>query len=85
MNTAEPSRAKFSIPSIIAFITASLSFATGAFWGFVLAGIAIIFGIVGVLLAFSPSIRGGMVSTVSLIIGFVGLIVAVVKAVQWLL
>lgn len=85
MNSVEPGRARFSIPSIIALIAALLSFTTGAFWGLVLAGIAIIFGLLGVLLSFSPSIRGGFISIVSLIAGFIGLMAAVVKASMWLL
>ncbi len=83
METAT-TKAHFSIPSIIALIAAACSFAAGAFWGFILALIAIAFGIIGVLLSFSPSIRGGLVSILSLIAGLVGIAVAVVKAIAWL-
>lgn len=85
MNAAQTtSRAKFSIPSIIAIIAALLSFTTGAFWGFVLAGVAIVFGLLGIMLSFSSRTRGGMVSVLSLVAGFIGLAAAVVKAIMWL-
>jgi hypothetical protein len=84
MNTVERRQAKFSIPSIIAIVAAVLSFATGAFLGFVLAMVAIVFGVLGVLLSLSPNIRGGMVSTLSLAAGALGLIAAMIKAVLWL-
>ena len=85
MNRTVEHRAKFSIPSLIAIAAALLSFTTGAFWGFVLAGIAIACGIVGVVLSFSPSVRGGFVSILSLLAGGIALIAAVIKAVMWLL
>ncbi len=72
-------RAAFSLPSIIAIIAAVLSFATGAFWGFVLAVIAIISGAIGVILALSPKVRGGIASTIAVLAGFIGIVAAVVK------
>ena len=84
MNTIETRQAKFSVPSIIAIVAAVLSFATGAFWGFVLAVVAIICGLIGVALSLSPSVRGGFMSTLSMIAGGIGLIAAVIKAVMWL-
>jgi hypothetical protein len=77
--------AHFSLPSLIAIAAAIGSFATGAFWGFVLAMVAILFGIIGVLLSFSPRVRGGFVSILSMVAGAVGIIVALFKAVAWLL
>lgn len=56
---ADNQKAAFSIPSILAVIAAYFSFTTGAFWGFVLAGIAIVLGLIGLLLSLSPSVRGG--------------------------
>jgi hypothetical protein len=84
MNTERTSRAGVSVPAIIALIAAIFSFATGAFWGFVLAVVAIIFGVIGVLLALSPNVRGGFISMFSLFAGGIGLIAAVVKALLWL-
>ncbi|MBA4148503.1 MAG: hypothetical protein H0X66_10355 [Verrucomicrobia bacterium] len=84
MNTVETRQAKFSIPSIIAIVAAVLSFTTGAFFGFVLAVIAIIFGLIGVALSLSPSVRGGVMSTLSLFAGAIALIAAVIKAFMWL-
>ena len=45
------STAHFSLPSLIAIAAAIGSFAAGAFWGFVLAMIAIFFGILGVVIS----------------------------------
>lgn len=84
MNAQVTSPAKFSLPSIIAIIAALLSFTTGAFFGFVLAIVAIIAAIIGMVAAASPKIRGGLVSTVSLIAGGIALIAAVIKAMMWL-
>jgi len=85
MDTQETGRAKFSIPSIIAIVAAILSFTTGAFWGFVLAIVAIFFGLIGFFLSFSSRTRGGVVSSFSMLAGFVGVVAAVIKAVGWLM
>ncbi|MBC8095754.1 MAG: hypothetical protein H7Y43_08070 [Akkermansiaceae bacterium] len=85
MKTVETRKASFSIPSIIALVAAIFSFTTGAFWGFVLAIIAMFFGVIGVLLSFSRNRRGGAVSMLSLGAGMIGLIAALIKALQWLL
>jgi len=84
MNTVETRQARFSIPSMIAIVAAILSFTTGAFWGFVLAMIAIVFGLIGVAFSLSPNVRGGFMSTLSLLAGGIGLIAAVIKALMWL-
>ena len=75
------SKPAFSIPSILAAVAAFLSFKFGAVFGLVLAIIAIVLGIVGVLLALSPRIRGGMVSVIAIIAGLVGIIAAIFKLV----
>jgi hypothetical protein len=76
--------AKFSIFSIIAIVSAVASFATGALMGFMLAIIAVIFGAIGILLAFSSRVRGGLVSTMAVFAGILGLIAAIVKGVAFL-
>jgi len=83
MDAQETKTAKFSIPSIIAPIAAVASFATGAFWGLLLAVTAIVFGLLGVILSFSSRKRGGVLSTLSLLAGFVGIIAGVIKAIMW--
>ena len=85
MEVQTTQQAKFSIPSIIAIVAAIGSFAVGAFWGLVLAVIAVIFGAIGAVLAFSSRIRGGFVSTLGIVGGLLGLIAAVVKGIAWLL
>lgn len=84
MDAQETKAAKFSIPSIIAIVAALLSFMTGAVAGLVLAVIAIVFGLIGVMLSFSSRTRGGIVSTLSMLAGFLGIIAAVIKAIAWL-
>ena len=83
MEASEPKAAKFSIPSMIALVAAVLSFMTGAVAGLILAIIAIIFGVIGVLLSFSSRTRGGLVSTLSLLAGFIGIVAALIKAIAW--
>lgn len=85
MANVEPRRAEFSIPSIIAIIAALVSFGTGAFWGFALAMVAIVFGVIGVLLSLSPNVRGGFVSMLSLVAGGIGIVLALFKALAWAL
>jgi len=76
-------KARFSLPSIIAIGAAIGSFFVGAFGGFVLALVAIVFGIIGVLLSLAPSVRGGLLSILSLIVAGIGIIMAVIKALVW--
>jgi hypothetical protein len=78
-------QAKFSIPSIVAIIAGIASFSAGAFAGFLLALVAVGFGVAGIMLAFLPRRRGGMVSVLAVIAGALGVIAAVVKGVAWLL
>ena len=85
MSAEATMRTKFSIPSIIAIITAIASFAVGAFWGFVFAMIAVVFGAIGVLVALSPRVRGGFLSVFAVVAGIIGVIAAIIKGVAWLL
>ena len=79
------SRASFSIPSLIAIGCAIASFTTGAFWGFVLAVIAVLFGVLGFIMSLSSKRRGGVVSTLAVIGGVLGVVAAIVKGLAWLL
>ena len=71
----------FSAPAIVAVVCAVASFFFGAGLGMLLAIIAIVAGVIGVLLALSPSVRGGIASMVSIVAGLVGVLAAVVKIV----
>jgi hypothetical protein len=84
METDTTTKATFSLPSIIAIVAALASFAVGAFWGFILALIAIVFGFIGVAMALSSRVRGGMVSVLSIIAAAAAIVVAGIKAVAWL-
>jgi hypothetical protein len=75
----------FSIPSLIAIAAAIASFFVGAAGGFILALIAIVFGIFGAMLSLSPSVRGGVVSVLSLFLAAIAIVVAVIKAITWAL
>jgi hypothetical protein len=84
MSTSDNQKAAFSIPSIIAVIAAIFSFKVGAFFGLVLAGIAIVAGLIGILLSLSPSKRGGLFSIFGIIGGAIGVIAAIIKAILWM-
>jgi hypothetical protein len=79
-----PSNPKYSLPSLLAIFCAIGSFMVGAFAGFLLAMCAMVLGIGGLLLAFLPSRRGGIVSSMAVLAGIVGIAAAVVKGVAWL-
>lgn len=69
----------FSIPSILAVVAAIGSFMTGAGFGFVLAIAAIVLGVIGILIAFAPSKRGGLISVFSVLAGVIGIVAAIFK------
>jgi len=83
--TTPSTRASFSIPSIISLIAAIWSFTSGAIFGLILAIVAIVFGAIGILMSLSPAKRGGVVSTLGVGAGAIGVIAAVVKAIMWML
>ena len=82
MNTAvAQSKPHFSIPSLIAIGAAIATFFVRPATGFALAIVAIIFGVIGFLLAFSPSVRGGVMSIFSLILAAIGIIIAILRGI----
>lgn len=83
MNPPRSNKAAFSIPSIISIIAAIFSFRQGAFFGLVLAGVAILFGVIGLLLSLSPKTRGGIFSVLGVVGGGVGIVAAIIKAIMW--
>lgn len=85
MSSNQSSKAAFSIPSIIAILAAIFSFKVGAIGGLLLAGLAILSGIIGVLLSLSPRTRGGIFSMLGVVGGVIGIIAAVIKAIMWFL
>ena len=74
----------FSIPSLIAIAAAIGSFMVGATMGMVLAVVAILFGIIGVIISLSPAKRGGVVSTFGIFAGAIGIIAAIIKGIMWM-
>lgn len=79
-----PSKASFSIPSILSVLAAIGSFMNGAILGLLLAVLAILFGIIGVVISIAPAKRGGVASIFGIGAGAVGIIAAVIKAVMWI-
>lgn len=79
---ASEQKAVFSIPSILSLVAAFFSFKVGAFGGFLLAGIAIVLGALGVILSLSPRVRGGVVSLIGIFAGAIGVVAAIVKTLQ---
>lgn len=82
--TTPATQNSFSIPSLIAVAAAIGSFMVGATWGMILAVIAILFGILGVVLSLSPVKRGGIASTFGIFAGAIGIIAAVIKGIMWI-
>jgi hypothetical protein len=74
-----------SVASIIAILAAIFSFYAGAFFGLVLALIAFLFGIFGIVSALMPNVSGGLLSILAIILSFFGVIAAIIKAIMWLL
>jgi hypothetical protein len=72
----------FSIPSIVALAAAIASFFVAPGLQFILALVAIVFGVIGLILSFSPSIRGGIISTFSLVVAAIGIVVAIIRAIE---
>lgn len=82
MNTTlAQNKPHFSIPSLIAIGAAIASFFVAAGAGFILAIIAIIFGVFGFIISLAPSVRGGLTSVLSLILAVIGIIMAIIKAI----
>ncbi len=80
-NPVWESRPHFSIVSLLAIAAAIVSFFVHPGIAFALAVVAIVLGCIGMLLAFAPSIRGGITSFVSVLAGVAGVIVAIVRIV----
>lgn len=76
-------RATFSLPSILAIVTAIVSFNVGAIPGLILAAIAFLLGVLGIVMAMSSRTRGGMLSILAIFLSFGGVIAAIVRAVGW--
>lgn len=80
----ESPKASFSIASIVAIIAAILSFKFGAILGLIMAALALIFGTIGIILALMPNTRGGGLSILAVILSFLGVIAAIIKAIIWI-
>jgi hypothetical protein len=72
------SGAKFSIPSIIAIICAIASWFVGAGLSILLAIVAIVFGLIGVVMSIHPARRGGTTSIFAVLLGALALVVSII-------
>ena len=83
--SAPKSSSAFSIASVLSLICAIGSLFVGTFPAILLAVLAILLGSFGAMLSLSPHRRGGIVSAFAMIIGVIGIVLALVKAVfLWL-
>ena len=71
--------AAFSIPSILALIAAIASFMVSPGYQLLLSIAAAVLGLIGVVVALLPGVRGGIISFFSLVIGAIGAIVAIIR------
>ncbi len=69
----------FSIPAIIAGLCVLATLFTGEFLDLILSIAAIGFGVIGAIMALSPSVRGGIVSIVSIVIGVISIIISILQ------
>jgi hypothetical protein len=72
---------KIAAAAVIAIVAAIASFMSGAFWGIILAVIAVVAGTLGMLIAVSPRRRGGILSLASIGLGVIALVRAVFVAI----
>ena len=75
---SSPAAPTFSIISIIAALCAVFAFRSVGL-GIVLAVLAIVFGIIGAVIALSPNKRGGLISIFAIAAGAIGIVVAVFR------
>jgi hypothetical protein len=71
----------FSLPSILAIAAAIGSFFGGPVMQILLAIAAILLGAIGVLISISPAKRGGIMSMLSIVVGILAIIIAIVRGV----
>lgn len=62
-----------------------LTFTGSAIWGLITAVLAILFGIVGVIVSASPKVGGGLMSSFSIILGILGVGLAILVLIGILL
>lgn len=74
-----PSKPVFSLVSILSIVAAVLSFRYGAGGGFLMAVIAIVLGVFGVVMSILPGKRGGILSLFAIFAGAIGIVAAIFK------
>jgi hypothetical protein len=82
MDVQTKETARFSVPSIIAIVAAIASFPMGTLFGFILALVALVFGVIGFTVSLSPRVRGGVVSILATLGGVLGIVAALIKGIS---
>jgi hypothetical protein len=67
-----------TLASVVAIVCAVVAFFVGPVLGFFLGLAAILFGLIGMARAVSPSRRGGILSTLAVVLGAVAVVVKIV-------
>ncbi len=62
---------------LAAIICYFLTFSGHPFWGFAVAVLSIILGFIGLIMAASPRVSGGIISIVGMVIGAVGVVIGI--------
>ena len=72
-------RPSFSIPAILAAVCLIATLFTGEGLDLVLSIAAIAFGVIGAVMALSPSVRGGILSLASIVIGLLAVVISILQ------
>lgn len=70
--------ASYSVPSIIAIISAIAAWFVGAGLSIVLSIVALIFGAIGVVMSIHPAKRGGVLSAAAIGLGALAIVVSII-------
>ena len=81
LSTRRDTGASYSVPSIIAIISAAASWFVSAGWSIFLAVLALLFGAIGVVMSIHPAKRGGVLSIVAIILGALAMLVSIIAVI----
>jgi hypothetical protein len=73
-------QATFSTPSVLSLVVALAGwFAASPTWALVLCILSGLLGVIGVIVALMPGIRGGLLSVLSILMGLIGIVIAIIR------
>jgi hypothetical protein len=79
--STRPAGASYSVPSIIAIISAMAAWFVGAWFSILLAIVAVAAGAIGVVISIHPAKRGGVLSAVAIALGVLAILVGIIRIV----